>query len=156
MIAAADAEVETATELQPPPEALAGGMGAAPRAMAIQIAEEPAPAADIAAGETPEEAAAPLIAALAQADAPPGLARSLGGRSARMATPPEADGIAAAQAEAPPAAMVAKAAPPTAATNDVPPPPKLIPPEGYVRLWIDIVDTTKPAATRPSAEGTST
>ena len=39
MIAAADAEVETATELQPPPEALAGGMGAAPRAMAIQIAE---------------------------------------------------------------------------------------------------------------------
>ena len=155
MIAAADAEVETATELQPPPEALAGGMGAAPRAMAIQIAEEPAPAADIAAGETPEEAAAPLIAALAQADAPPGLARSLGGRSARMPTPPEADGIAAAQAEAPPAAMVAKAAPPTAATNDVPPPPKLIPPEGYVRLWIDIVDTTKPAATRPSAEGTS-
>ncbi len=155
MLAAADAEVETATELQPPPEALAGGMGAAPRAMAIQIAEEPAPAAEIAAGETSEEAAAPPIAALAQADAPPGLARSLGGRSARMATPPETDDIAAAQAEAPPAAMVAKAAPPMAAAVDVPPPPKLIPPEGYVRLWIDIVDDTRPAAGEPPAGGTS-
>ncbi len=161
MLAAADAEVETATELQPPPEALASGQAAMPRAM--RRAADPAPPADVAAATrpvaeaaaTPEEAAPP-IAAIAQADAPLPQARSLGGRSARIAVP-EAAGIAAAPAEAapPPVAMALKMAAPTAAAIDVPPPPKLIPPEGYVRLWIDIVDTTKPAATGPTAEGAS-
>jgi hypothetical protein len=160
MLAAADAKVEMATDLQPPPEALASGQAAMPRAM--RRAADPAPPADVAAvtlpvaeaAATPEEAA-PSIAALAQADTPLPQARSLGSRSAQLAVP-EAAGIAAAPAEAAPqVAMTLKMAAPTAATNDVPPPPKLIPPEGYVRLWIDIVDTAKSATTGPSAEGTS-
>jgi hypothetical protein len=129
---------------------------------AMRRAADPAPPADVAAvtppvaeaAATPEEAA-PSIAALAQADTPLPQARSLGSRSAQLAVP-EAAGIAAAPAEAaPPVAMSLKMAPPTAVAIDVPPPPKLIPPEGYVRLWIDIVDTTKSATTEPSAEGIS-
>jgi len=157
MLAAADAEVETATE--PPPEALAGsGQGPAP--MAMRMAAEPAPAAAAAAppavaaaeaGASPEQAVPP-VEALAQADAPPPQARSLRIQSAD----PEAAGAGAgamgaraAPVEPAPqaAALTMKAAPPAAAAAadaPPPPPPQLIPPEGYVRLWIDIVDDTKP------------
>lgn len=154
MLAAADAEVETATE--PPPEALAGsGQGRAP--MAMRMAAEPAPAATDA-GAAPEQAAPP-VEALAQADAPPPRARSMRIQSAE----PGAAGAGAramraraAPVEPPPsaAALTLKSAPTIAAAVDVPPPPppQLIPPEGYVRLWIDIVDDTKMETAGPTTD----
>jgi len=45
--------------------------------------------------------------------------------------------------------VVLPTAGPEGALEPPPPPPQLIPPQGYVRLWIDIVDETKPAAATP-------
>lgn len=154
MLAAADAEVETATE--PPPEALAGsGQGPAP--MAMRMAAEPAPAATDA-GAAPEQAAPP-VEALAQADAPPPRARSMRIQSAEpgaVGAGARAMRARAAPVEPPPsaAALTLKSAPTIAAAVDVPPPPppQLIPPEGYVRLWIDIVDDTKPETAGPTTD----
>lgn len=137
MIAAADAQVETATEPVPPPTAVAAA----------------APAADVAAAGD----AAPPIAALAQGDAPRPQGRSLTppgpGFAASRAAP-----AAAAGGEGPPmaAAMTVKSADaPPAADQPPPPPPQLISPDGSVRLWIDIVDDTKPVAADPPAVETA-
>jgi len=59
----------------------------------------------------------------------------MGARAAPVDPAPQAAALT--MKAAPPAAAAAADAPP-------PPPPQLIPPEGYVRLWIDIVDDTKP------------
>lgn len=132
MIAAADAQVETATEPAAPPTAVA--------------AADPALANDVAAaGE-----AAPPIAALAQGDAPSVQGRSLVPRGPGFAASRVAPAAGAgAGGEGPPmaAAMTIKTADaPPAADEPPPPPPQLISPDGSVRLWIDIVDDTKPIA----------
>lgn len=44
---------------------------------------------------------------------------------------------------------------PPAADEPPPPPPQLISPDGSVRLWIDIVDDTKPVAADPPAVETA-
>lgn len=138
MIAAADAQVETATEPVPPPTAVAAA----------------APAADVAAAGT----AAPPIAALAQGDAPRPQGRSLTppgpGFAASRAAPAAGagGGFGGSGGEGPPmaAAMTVKSADaPPLADEPPPPPPQLISPDGSVRLWIDIVDDTKPVAADP-------
>lgn len=54
------------------------------------------------------------------------------------------------------AAMTVKSADaPPAADEPPPPPPQLISPDGSVRLWIDIVDDTKPVAADPPAVETA-
>lgn len=151
MIAAADAQVETATEPVAPPTALAEADPAAD-AQAMRMAADPSAVADVAsAGD-----AAPPIAALAQGDAPRAQGRSL--------TPP-GPGFAASRAvpaagaggePQPAAAMTVKSADaPPAADEPPPPPPQLISPDGSVRLWIDIVDDTKPVAADPPAVETA-
>ena len=159
MIAAADAQVETATEPVPPPTAIVAAEPAA-GAEAMRLAADPAATADAAgAGDD-----APPIAALAEGDAPRGQGRSLvppgPGFAASRAAPAAGGGggFAGAGSEGPPmaAAMTVKSADaPPAADEPPPPPPQLISPDGSVRLWIDIVDDTKPVAADPPAVETA-
>lgn len=166
MLAAADVEVKTATEPQPAATAIASAQAGAARQVG-PTAEEASPAADaVAASDAGLAAAAELAAdagiaadagkgapleAVAQSDAPQPRGRSLAmgggagggamiGAMSRVATvEPSAEAITAPQA---PVADADAASPP--------PPPQLIPPEGFVRLWIDIVDDTKAPAAPPA------
>lgn len=153
MLAAADAEVKTATEPQPAVTAIASAQpGAAPQPGAT--AEEASPAADAvaaSAGLAADAAGGAPLEAVAQSDAkqPRGRSLAMGGGAgggamigamSRVAPiEPAADAITAPQA---PATEADAASPP--------PPPQLIPPEGFVRLWIDIVDDTKAPAAPPA------
>ncbi|MGA0039401.1 MAG: hypothetical protein ACO3NZ_06100 [Pirellulales bacterium] len=150
MLAAADAELKTATEPQPAATAIA----AADQAQPTLLTEDVAVAADVgaqAAGLAVDAAAPPVpvsppTEALAQNDAP-----NVEGRSLAMGRSQGGPAIGAMSrvATIEPAPIVTP--PADAATQEAdapPPPPQLIPPEGFVRLWIDIVDDTRlPAAT---------
>jgi hypothetical protein len=161
VFAAADAQVETVTEPQPEPQALADAGQPAPAVM--RMAAEPAPTADdpaasLAAADTatPAADATPPVTALAQADTPPRQARSLAQQSSPPGMPEAAGMARAARTDStpPPAAMAAKSAPAAveaAVEVPPPPPPQLIPPEGYVRLWIDIVDETRSSTSEDAA-----
>lgn len=157
VLAAADAEVETVTE-SPRPETLAGSRQAAPTTM--RLAAEPmlsdANIVRLEAGARTGEAArqaAPQTPALAEADAASRQVRSLDTQAAEQPISPAAGLARTAPAESPPPGMAAKSAPAAAAAVDAPPPPpQLIPPEGYVRLWIDIVDETRQPSSEPAPD----
>lgn len=147
MLAAADAEVETATEPQPAPEMIAAAAEqAGPSAM--RMAESPPPAAD---------AAAPPVAALAQNDAPQAAGAGLGAAGSpeaadtpkiaamSRAAPAAGGGSGKPQMSASRVMRIPDVPAPAEAADTPPPPPELIPPEGFVRLWIDIVDEAVPA-----------
>jgi len=164
MIAAADVEVEIATDPQPAPEMIAAA--ARPVAPQAMRAAAPPPAADSGAA-TPEIAATDAGSSLPGTAPPEALAQQTGALALRTA--PEAAGLSGAAADTPKIAANARSAPgagsgkpsmaafvvmrttdaPPEAVEPPPPPPQLIPPQGYVRLWIDIVDETKPAAATP-------
>lgn len=159
MLAAADAELKTATEPQPAATAIASADAttAADQPQATLLTEQPALAAGAgaqAAGlaadpAAPAVPAAPPTEALAGNDAPKAVGRSfaMGGGQGGPAI-----GAMSRVATIEPAPEATAPADEAAQEADAPPPPpQLIPPEGFVRLWIDIVDDTKlPPADTPA------
>lgn len=147
VLAAADALPQTAAAEAAAPEATVSDM-AVPEVAAVQAAAEPQ-ALVMAAPPQQFSPKARGAGPVADASHEPAADLMAAAPAAAAAAPGSAEGAATA-GESPPQAAAAVARAMDAPADEPPqgPPAWLIPPEGYVRLWIDIIDDTQPDQSR--------